>query len=454
MAGKAEAVPKAEEAAATAAPAEGKTAKADSKVTETTEALAKAKKDLQELQKKARAEEKAREKEEKQAVEDTERSEAEARRATLEERILLQIDATIATDAAKDDAAMAADTTVAEAAEATTTNAAADTVAESVVPLSPALAPPLPEGPAEVVPETASPLADNEVSVVRVAHFEPRRIYLDELALDRWLSPMDGSCFLYAADVADGTTLTDAFDFADGNVSPLEYEERDPRAQELVRRMRTQRADIVEWQVQPANFRTLINEHELHNSDGSQVSVAAASQYLDDRTWSRDAHIKARQMLRGNDIVSVTVHREPSGREYFLDRVIIYRSAGTQVQELTSYSEEIQPRLDAQALGSVETRVSLIEFAGGCHFNALIPTAIPAFHVPAFHGPGAASPQTITHALTLKGARLTQAILKRFKRIENRHFKIHRGWYALHTGKTFGSHAQCVLAANRTLALT
>ena len=40
----------------------------------------------------------------------------------------------------------------------------------------------------------------------------------------------------------------------------------------------------------------------------------------------------------------------------------------------------------------------------------------------------------VTHALTLKGARITWAIINGFKGVENRHLRIKPGWVALHTG--------------------
>ena len=52
---------------------------------------------------------------------------------------------------------------------------------------------------------------------------------------------------------------------------------------------------------------------------------------------------------------------------------------------------------------------------------------------------GAASPGEITHAITLRGAQLTWAVLHGAKRIENRHFRIAPGWYALHTGAKMDS---------------
>ncbi|KAL1522417.1 hypothetical protein AB1Y20_017407 [Prymnesium parvum] len=47
-------------------------------------------------------------------------------------------------------------------------------------------------------------------------------------------------------------------------------------------------------------------------------------------------------------------------------------------------------------------------------------------------------PTELTHALTLRGAQLSWAVLHGFKTIENRHFRIAPGWYALHTGARRG----------------
>ena len=52
----------------------------------------------------------------------------------------------------------------------------------------------------------------------------------------------------------------------------------------------------------------------------------------------------------------------------------------------------------------------------------------------------ASSPAGVTHALTIRGAQLTHAILVGPKRIENRHFRLQPGWYALHTGARTTSH--------------
>ena len=53
---------------------------------------------------------------------------------------------------------------------------------------------------------------------------------------------------------------------------------------------------------------------------------------------------------------------------------------------------------------------------------------------------GAPSPAEVTHGITLRGAQLTRAILTGDKRVENRHFTMKPGWYALHTGAKMSSH--------------
>jgi len=56
-------------------------------------------------------------------------------------------------------------------------------------------------------------------------------------------------------------------------------------------------------------------------------------------------------------------------------------------------------------------------------------------------GPTAAgAPGLVTHGLTLRGGLLTYAILEGTKRVENRNFKMQKGWYALHTGAKMCSH--------------
>ena len=45
------------------------------------------------------------------------------------------------------------------------------------------------------------------------------------------------------------------------------------------------------------------------------------------------------------------------------------------------------------------------------------------------------SPGAATHALTMKGAQISWAILAGHKIIENRHMRMRPGWYLLHTGK-------------------
>ena len=54
---------------------------------------------------------------------------------------------------------------------------------------------------------------------------------------------------------------------------------------------------------------------------------------------------------------------------------------------------------------------------------------------PTAGGPtGAACPGEVTHGFTLKGAQLAWAVLTGAKRVENRHFHMQPGWYALHIG--------------------
>ena len=53
---------------------------------------------------------------------------------------------------------------------------------------------------------------------------------------------------------------------------------------------------------------------------------------------------------------------------------------------------------------------------------------------------GADSPHGITHGITLRGAQLTHAILLGHKKVENRHFAMKPGWYALHTGAKASAH--------------
>ena len=47
---------------------------------------------------------------------------------------------------------------------------------------------------------------------------------------------------------------------------------------------------------------------------------------------------------------------------------------------------------------------------------------------------GAPTAAEVSHAITLKGAQLTFAILHQHKTIENRHIRMRPGWYAVHTG--------------------
>ena len=53
---------------------------------------------------------------------------------------------------------------------------------------------------------------------------------------------------------------------------------------------------------------------------------------------------------------------------------------------------------------------------------------------------GAQSASEVTHAFTLKGAQLTLAVLSGIKRVENRHFQMKPGWYAVQTGASTRSH--------------
>ena len=53
---------------------------------------------------------------------------------------------------------------------------------------------------------------------------------------------------------------------------------------------------------------------------------------------------------------------------------------------------------------------------------------------------GAAAATEVTHGITLRGAQLTWAILRGVKKVENRHFRMSPGWYALHTGQKTSSH--------------
>ena len=45
----------------------------------------------------------------------------------------------------------------------------------------------------------------------------------------------------------------------------------------------------------------------------------------------------------------------------------------------------------------------------------------------------------VTHGFTLRGAQLTHAVLIGAKDVENRHFRLTNGWYALHTGAAMKS---------------
>jgi hypothetical protein len=56
-------------------------------------------------------------------------------------------------------------------------------------------------------------------------------------------------------------------------------------------------------------------------------------------------------------------------------------------------------------------------------------------------GPSAApSASEVHHGVTLRGAQLTFAVLAGAKRVENRHFRMQPGWYALHTGASTSAH--------------
>ena len=46
----------------------------------------------------------------------------------------------------------------------------------------------------------------------------------------------------------------------------------------------------------------------------------------------------------------------------------------------------------------------------------------------------------VSHGFTLRGAQLTWAILHGVKKVENRHFRMLAGWYAVHTGAKNTSH--------------
>ena len=58
----------------------------------------------------------------------------------------------------------------------------------------------------------------------------------------------------------------------------------------------------------------------------------------------------------------------------------------------------------------------------------------------------AVRPSEVTTAITIKGAQLAWAILRGFKRVENRAFTMRAGWYAVHTGK-----AESVIESQRSL---
>ena len=53
----------------------------------------------------------------------------------------------------------------------------------------------------------------------------------------------------------------------------------------------------------------------------------------------------------------------------------------------------------------------------------------------------AATPAAVTSVITLRGAQLAYAVLRGEKRVENRHFSMRPGWYALHVGAKTGCHS-------------
>ena len=65
---------------------------------------------------------------------------------------------------------------------------------------------------------------------------------------------------------------------------------------------------------------------------------------------------------------------------------------------------------------------------------------VPPPREPHVGSTGASAPWLVTHGLTLRGAQLSWAILNGNKRVENRHFRMQPGWYALHTGAKTSSH--------------
>ena len=76
---------------------------------------------------------------------------------------------------------------------------------------------------------------------------------------------------------------------------------------------------------------------------------------------------------------------------------------------------------------------------------AMVPSVSARAEVPPPREPhvgstGASAPWLVTHGLTLRGAQLSWAILNGNKRVENRHFRMQPGWYALHTGAKTSSH--------------
>ena len=296
--------------------------------------------------------------------------------------------------------------------------------------------PSLPAPPAlPLVPAPANDVDD--VQILGAQQQEPTKIYLADHGLVRWKAPGDGACLLWSAGVADGTM--DASDFvygADGSAkSPLLA--FGASTEPLVENMRALRQKIVQFIDDSANANLLINEQE---------AVQTSNEYLDDGTWSRDAHIKGRQVLMGGDLASITIYSDSKG-EYFLDTVPIFRQHGNNVQELASFQGEVAERLRAQRSGKfLGPKVHCVEYTGS-HFNALIHEG-EEVKIEAASFTGAASPDLVTHGFTIRGGQLTYAILCGAKRVENRHFQMKPGWYAVHTGaKTSSVESQQALLA-------
>ena len=66
--------------------------------------------------------------------------------------------------------------------------------------------------------------------------------------------------------------------------------------------------------------------------------------------------------------------------------------------------------------------------------------AMAVVHDAAVAATAATTLAAVTHALTLRGAQLMHARLSGAKRVENRHFRLQPGWYALHTGAKTSAH--------------